>query len=237
MVDRQPQDGGNDQQALWDKMHGRTDKAGSLVGRSVVTTPNDLAVLVADSLAPTQRVIEVGAANGRDARYWAKHRGALVLALDFSQVALAQLDQLSAQAGVDTLIETALYDASRDTLPAESSSADVFYARSSLHVDDARLESVLLDAHRVLRPGSLLAIEGKHPDDPKILRSTPVLEDSPHLVSDPFDEDHVRRVWEPDFSRRLLESTGFQIVELEVISDQTEHADPSIFTRILASSV
>ena len=111
---------------------------------------------------------------------------------------------------------------------------DVFYARSSLHVNDSRLEKVLDEAHHALRKGGLVAIEGKHTSDAKIMRSNPVDPESPYLVTDPYDLDHIRRAWDPEFTTAILQNVGFKVISINVLTDQTDHADPSKFIRALA---
>lgn len=222
------------QQQLWDMQHAQRGAEQGLEGDVLVNSPNNLAVILGGMLEPSSSIIEVGSANGRDARFWAKKYGHNVLALDFSQVALDQLSQLAKQQGLEELIVTGLFDANEDPLPSEPDTQDAFYARSALHVVDDRLTYLLHAIHGALREGGLIAIEGKHPDDPKIMRSIAHDLSEPHLLMDPFENGHARRSWDPEATRGFLDSAGFVICELEVVTDETIPGDPAVFTRVVA---
>lgn len=222
------------QQQLWETMHAQRDPNGNLVGRSLVDKPNNMAIMLGEQLSTGSRVLEMGCANGRDARYLALSKGAIVRALDFSQAALDQLRELADDQGIGHLVTTELFDATTDTLTVEPASLNAFYARSSLHVGDARLSYLLGVIHDGLAPDGLVAIEGKHSDDPKIARSEPLDPSEPHLVSDPYENGHVRRFWDIQFTANLMAECGFEVVELDVLQDQTEGAELSVFTRVLA---
>lgn len=132
------------------------------------------------------------------------------------------------------MITTRFFDANIDPLPAGPGEFDAFYARSALHVREDRLTYLLHALHGALKEGGVVSIEGKHRSDPKVLRSVPVDKDNPQLVLDPFENGHLRRVWDPDYSRERLASSGFAVDELEVIKDVTVPGEPAVFTRILA---
>lgn len=222
------------QQQLWDMQHAQRGAEAGLEGAALVDSPNELAILLGGMLAPDSSIIEIGSANGRDARFWAKNYGHHVLALDFSQVALGQLTNRAVQQGIGEFITTGLFDANTDALPAEIDSFDAFYGRSALHTTDSRLTYLLHATHGVLKAGGIIAIEGKHPDDPKIKRSKPHDLSEPHLVQDPYENGHARRSWDPEASRKFLMDAGFIIRDLEVVIDETIPGDPAMFTRIIA---
>ena len=222
------------QQQLWDELHALRDSDGNLVGRSLVDEPNELAINLGERLVDGSSIVEVGCANGRDARYWALHKGMLVHALDFSQAAIDQLRELAEDQGVGLLIQAGLFDASEDSLPVDIDSQDAFYARSSLHVTSYRLTHLLRETHNVLHLGGIVAIEGKHIEDPKIKRSISLDPDDPFLLSDPLEGGHIRRAWEPEYTRHILKMVGFEITDLEVINEHPTHGEPSVFTRVIA---
>jgi cyclopropane fatty-acyl-phospholipid synthase-like methyltransferase len=223
------------QRKLWDIQHAERGATGGLEGAALVDTPNELALILGGSLTKGSAIVEIGAANGRDARYWARREGHSVLALDFSQVALEQLTTLAKQQGVEDKITTGLFDASTDPLPASADTYDAFYARSALHVTSPRLSYLMYAVHGALHEGGIVAIEGKHPDDPKIKRSIAPNPADQFLVSDPFENGHIRRAWDPEHTLGLLSLTGFTVNELEVVSDTTVPGEPAVFTRIMAT--
>jgi len=90
-------------------------------------------------LSPGSTILEVGCANGRDARYWAR-RGHNVLAADFSQVALTQMMDLAQNQALDHKITPIHHDVSDGMLPDIDTPFNAFYARSALHINDDALE-------------------------------------------------------------------------------------------------
>ena len=58
---------------------------------SLLYTPNNFAIMCANYLPHYSRVVEIGTANGRDARFFARSKQSRVLAVDFSRNALDQL--------------------------------------------------------------------------------------------------------------------------------------------------
>ena len=78
-------------------------------GNSLRFTPNDTAVVFAEHLPCSAKILEVGCANGRDARYWAS-LGHSVIATDFSSIALEQLNAISCEQGVSERITPILWD-------------------------------------------------------------------------------------------------------------------------------
>jgi len=58
---------GKDQQDLWEAQHEKRKEE----SREIENTPNLFAKRCADLLPENARVVEIGAANGRDSRYFA----------------------------------------------------------------------------------------------------------------------------------------------------------------------
>ncbi|MFO0704122.1 MAG: class I SAM-dependent methyltransferase [Patescibacteria group bacterium] len=119
-------------------------------------------------LTKPSEIVEVGPANGRDARFWAS-RGHKVHCVEFSRVALEQLTDLACSQGVIHRISPHHHDISLGHLPlAINGNVDGFYARSALHVDDETLGRLMTNVNTLLRPKATIAIEGKGPLDMKM---------------------------------------------------------------------
>src|SRR5882757_1939970 len=198
------------QQQLWDAQHARRGVADGLEAQ-LADVPNDSAVLLGEMLSPSARVAEVGPANGRDARYWARQFGHFVHCLDFSGVALDQLAELAHKQGLTDLINPVRFDANTGRLPDQVGPIDAFYSRSALHIGDKTLKSLLSDVNERLTPGGMVLIEGKGPGDPKINRSVHV---GDGLASDPMENGHLRRVWTPEVFTDICETFGWETLLL-----------------------
>jgi SAM-dependent methyltransferase len=219
-----------DQVSLWDKQH--ATRGANLEGSEEYKfTPNTSAIEFAKHLKPKSSILEIGSANGRDARYWADN-GHNVYAVDFSQVALDQLKYLAMEQGVIEFVSPILHDISHGTLPLAGipNSIDGFYARSALHIDDTQLYKFAFELNTILKPGAIIFIEGKGPNDKKIARSEPI---GKHLVIDHEEEGHVRRVWTCQFSHQLCETMKWDILDLK---DRHEkwNGTPATFMRLIA---
>lgn len=218
-----------DQRDLWNVQHGT--RGVSLEGGDLAFTPNKSAVEFADKLKPGSTILEVGCANGRDARYWAT-LGHKVLAMDFSEIALKQLQSLAAQQGVGDRVTPILWDAATGCLPPSEmpERVDAFYARSSLHVNDTTLYDLAFAIDRRIAEGGVLFIEGKGPNDEKIARSEYV---GRNMVVDQFEGGHLRRVWTCAFARRLCGTMKWDILEL-ADNRETWNGTTATFMRLLA---
>lgn len=218
------------QQALWDAQHKQRGSQDGPEGSQLVNVPNHAARLLHTLLKPGSVIAEIGSANGRDARFWAK-QGHYVHCLDFSEVALQQLRELAKRQGVSGRITQALFDASTGKLPQTIGTIQGFYARSALHLDDATLMRLLRDVDRRLQPGSVVVIEGKTSADPKIIRSTPL---GNGLVSDPQENSHVRRVWTHEFTQYICDTFGWAPLHQAAV-DETWSGTAANFLRLVAT--
>ncbi len=218
------------QQALWDGQHAVRGGQNGLEGDHLVDVPNEAAVMFSGLLAPKSTIAEVGSANGRDARYWAK-QGHDVLCMDFSRVALSQLVEHAERQGVTERIKPIHFDANAGRLPeAVGDSIDGFYARSALHVDDDMLMTLMGDVDERLQPGGVVLIEGKSAHDTKIARS---LDIGNGLAVDPEENGHLRRVWTPESHDRLCKAFGWSAFQQQTSGEQWAGTDAT-FIRLVA---
>jgi len=219
------------QEALWDNQHALRGGQNGLEGDQLVDVPNEAAVMFNNLLAPESIIAEVGSANGRDARFWARH-GHRVHCLDFSRVALSQLVEHADRQGVSDRINPLHFDANAGRLPKEvDESIDGFYARSALHVDDDTLMAFLGEVDERLEPGGVVLIEGKSTQDTKIARS---LDLGNGLAVDPEENGHLRRVWTPESLDRICDAFGWVALQQETVDEQWVGTDAS-FLRLVAT--
>ena len=213
----------NHQQRLWDAQHARRGSSGqeATILRDV---PNDSAVVFAQLLSPRSLILEAGCANGRDARYWAT-RGHRVIGMDFSQVALDQMQTLARAQGVGERILPVLHDIAEGELPEVAGTVGGFYARSALHVTDRALSRLAHNITRTTGSGGVVLIEGKHISDPKIRRSQQV---EKNLYADPAEQMHLRRVWREADLQDLAHEQHWNILDI------SRSVGESVFVRMVA---
>jgi SAM-dependent methyltransferase len=218
------------QQALWDKQHEQRGGQNGPEGNQLLDVPNDAAVLLHELLPPQSVIAEIGSANGRDARFWAK-QGHHVHCLDFSQVALRQLKIHAQRQGLSDRLTSWLFDANTGKLPPAIKPIHGFYARSALHIDDATLMHLLKDVSSCLRPGGVVVIEGKNHIDPKITRSVRL---DNGLFADPYEKGHIRRAWTSAYMSHLCQTFEWKPLRQEVISERWAETTVN-FLRLVAA--
>jgi hypothetical protein len=198
----------NPQRRLWDEQHARRNTAGP-EGTQLRDIPTPAALHLASLLSPRSRVLEVGSANGRDARTWA-NLGHSVDCIDFSTVALRQLEELAKEQGISALINTHCHDVSDGSLPSsipDSVKFNAFFARSALTISDQALDLLAENVTKRTLPGGVIMIEGRSPNDPKIQRS--VINGN---MAD--DSGHLRRVYTVDNMTALAQKFGWKVEQI-----------------------
>src|ERR1019366_8710699 len=111
----------------WDSQHAVRGYMGH-EGTVMRDIPNMSAITFETYLPHNSIILEIGCANGRDARYWAR-RGHTVLGADFSRVALTQMTDLATEQGLGRKIFPIHHDITEGKLP-DNVSFNAFYARS-----------------------------------------------------------------------------------------------------------
>jgi len=204
----------SDQKEMWDAQHYQRGNDGE-EGRSLRDVPNEAAIHLDARLARNSVILEIGSANGRDARFWAK-KGHSVIATDFSKVALTQLEAIAKEQGVEHNIEAIEYDLNDGILPIKSPRfIDAFYARSALHINDRSMFDLGREINRISKRGTLVMIEGKTETDPKIKRSVD-LGDGLRMDYD----GHLRRSFTEDFMEDLARKTGWCIEDMRTFREE-----------------
>jgi len=203
------------QKQLWDDQHFQRGVTGE-EGNGLRDTPNQAAIHLDSRLVRGSVIFEVGSANGRDARFWAK-KGHSVIATDFSKVALTQLDAIAQEQGIGMSIKTVEWDLNSGKIPIKSLDfIDAFYARSALHISDDAMHFLGKEITRVSKRGALIVVEGKTETDPKIKRS----KDLGNGLRLDFD-GHLRRSFTEDFMEEWADKAGWSVEDLRTYEETT----------------
>lgn len=193
-----------DQRDLWEKQH--EERAGE--HQELEDTPNNFATECAKFIPENASVLEIGAANGKDARYFAKEKGCKVTAIDFSEVSSDHLREASVKDNTSSKVYPVVADA-KDLPVKKKEMFDIVYARSALHLNNEDLDKFLNHIKVTLKPGGYLMIEGKPKEDFKISRSREVEE---NMFED--NDGHLRRAWSEDGIRDIVNRVGFELISI-----------------------
>jgi hypothetical protein len=198
----------NKQIDLWDQQHFLRNTGGP-EGTVLRDTPTPTALYLSSLLPNDSNILEIGSANGRDARSWAL-RGHKIDCIDFSRVALTQLEELAKEQGISHLINTHCHDVGDGSLPKSLSddiSYNAFYARSALTIDDSALNILVKNISKKMRPEGIILIEGRSLNDPKIRRS--------RIDGNMADDNgHLRRVYTTENMINLAQRANWNVKEI-----------------------
>ncbi|HEY4512141.1 MAG TPA: class I SAM-dependent methyltransferase [Candidatus Paceibacterota bacterium] len=193
-----------DQRQLWENQHLLRESE----SRNLENMPNDFAKKCLHLVPDEGSLLEVGVANGRDARYFAREKRCRVTAIDFSKNALSQLYEASLRDNTTDLITSVQADMKHiPEFPVDS--FDAFYARSAIHLSDEELEVFFNKILPSLRVGAYLMIEGKTTEDGKLARSTEI---ASNLCED--TDGHIRRLWSEESIRDLVDKYKLHLQEI-----------------------
>ncbi|MEP7035046.1 MAG: class I SAM-dependent methyltransferase [Dermatophilaceae bacterium] len=122
------------------------------------TDPSAPGLAAAEAFATEglDRVLELGAGQGRDTLYLAR-QGLHVTALDFAQSAVETITSKARAAGLAHLVDAASHDI-RQPLPLPDASIDASYSHMlfCMAFTTGELERLAAELRRVLRPGGLV---------------------------------------------------------------------------------
>lgn len=211
------------QKELWNKQH--IERAAE--HKELERTPNEFATECAQLIPESGLVLEIGAANGRDARYFTKEKGCKVVAIDFSKVAAGYLQNAAINDGTSSHVYPVIADA-RNLPIAQTETFDAVYARSSLHLGNEELGKFLDHVAVTLKPGGYLMIEGKPKEDLKISRSKEIEE---NMYMD--HEGHLRRAWSEKGIKDIVEKLGFELISINY-STENWHGVETHFINFIA---
>lgn len=197
------------QKHLWDAQH----KKRRPEHKDIADTPNGFAKKCLSYIPESAKVLDLGAASGRDSRFFAREKNCEVYALDFSLTALEHLREDALADGSIDFVQPINADIKHLPL-SKSEILDAIYARSSLHVSDTDLEELLKQTLDMLKVNGYLMIEGKNLLDPKIQRSRMVAD---NLVLD--SDGHLRRIWTKNYiMEHIIKKFNLRLVELNLSS-------------------
>jgi ubiquinone/menaquinone biosynthesis C-methylase UbiE len=204
------------QQDLWDAQHRRRRPE----HRDIANVPNEFGKKCLGYIPEGGKVLDLGAASGRDSRFFVREKNCEVYALDFSPVALEHLREDSIADGSIDFIHPLNADIREVPLSGDNF-LDAIYARSSLHISDLDLEKFLEHVLSMLKVDGYLMVEGKNLLDPKIQQSRKVAD---NLVSD--GEGHIRRIWTKEYiMEHIIKRFNLRLIELNLSSGKRVDRD------------
>ena len=201
-----PEKFSTNQQEYWNKQHKNREHE----FYELEQKPNEFAKNCLRHIKPGSKILEVGVANGRDARYFVRENQNIIVGVDISTEAIRQL---VAAAIKDKTIDNILpIVAAANEIPEllkDQEYYDAFYARSALHLDNDQLISFLRYLVSHLNKDGIIMIQGKLKDDFKIKRS---LEVGKNYYEDA--DGHIRRVWSNQDIELFCDMFGLEIIEI-----------------------
>lgn len=190
----------------WDEQHVKREEE----FRAREKEPNEFAKKCLEHIRPGGQVLEIGIANGRDARYFARENQNRIVGVDISTEAVRQLIRAAMEDGtIDKILPVVASAQEVPELLGDQERYDAFYCRSALHLDDEETNRFLEYVVAHLNKDGVVMIEGKTNDDQAIQGST-------DLGGNCYEDagGHIRRVWTEDNIKKLCEILGLEIVEM-----------------------
>jgi len=170
--------------------------------------PNIFAKRCVKLLPENAVILEIGAANGRDSRFFAREKHAEVIATDFSLNALRQLKDASERDATANKVFPVVADARALPL-AKPESIDAVYSRSALHLTDGELDHFFRECLNLLKDEGYFMIEGKTDEDPKVTASKEIF---PHLYEN--GGGHLRRSWNEEIINDFVKKYGLHLIAI-----------------------
>ncbi len=211
-----PEKFNTNQQEYWNEQH----KKREVEHHEIENEPNLFAKDCLKYIKPEGKVLEIGIANGRDSRYFARENKNNIVGVDISTEAIRQLIKAAIADGTIDKILPVVADASElPELFGDQEQYDAFYSRSALHLDEEKITPFLEYVVSHLNKDGVIMIEGKPKEDFKIERSIEVDKNCYEDV-----DGHIRRVWSEDGIKSLCDSFNLEMVEMgrtaEVVKDK-----------------
>ena len=184
----------------WSKLHDRYTK------QDWINKPSFFAETAAEYFPKAAKILELGAGQGQDSRYFAD-KGHTVVSTDLEQTALDKnIEKLTAQQ--TEFVSTQKVDL-REELPFGSESFDVVYAHLSIHYFDRDHTIRIMDeVGRVLKPGGVFAFFVNSTSDPEYGKW-------PEIESDYFDVEGTSKRYFSMESARDYTQYNFDTVLLD----------------------
>lgn len=204
------------QQEYWDNQHKKRKQEFIELEQK----PSDFAKKCLNYINPGAKILEIGIANGRDARYFIRNNKNIVFGVDISKEAISQLIVAANKDNTINNIFPTVADVNKiPELFKDRERFDIFYSRSSLHLDDTQLIIFFKYLIPNINQNGKIMIEGKTKEDFKINRS---FEIGKNCYEDL--DGHIRRVWSKENIESLCDTFNLNIIEIgnttEVLKDK-----------------
>ena len=188
-----------------------------------IDKPSQFAEAAVIYFPATGRVLDLGAGQGQDSRYFAEH-GYEVTSTDLETTALDK-SQTKLTDELKSRVDLKQVDL-REELPFEDSSFDVVYAHLSLHYFDQETTKRLFgEIERVLKPGGTFAFFVNSTDDPEYGTGT-------RLEDDYFQIDQTAKRYFSVKTVRDLVFWGFDTNLLDNHGETYKDADKGVHNLV-----
>lgn len=179
--------------------------------KSWINNTTIFAEFVVSYLPRLGKLLDLGAGQGQDSRYFAK-LGYDVTSVDISGLALKLSEKIAERARLNIkFIELDI----ADTLPFEDNSFDVIYSHLALHYfTDEKTRAIFREINRVLKPQGVLACLLNTIEDPEIIDAKYKLieknyyQSSEGLLKKYFSVDYLNDVISGLFTPIVLDNKG-----------------------------
>jgi cyclopropane fatty-acyl-phospholipid synthase-like methyltransferase len=204
------------QQEYWDEQYKKREQECLAIEKE----PNEFAKNCLQYIKRGGKVLEIGVANGRDARYFVRENKNRIIGVDISTEAIRQLINLAVADGTIDNILPVVADAKEvPELLKDQEYYDAFYSRSALHLDDEKIVPFFEYLISHLNKDGVIMIEGKPKEDFKVERSVEVGKNCYEDV-----DGHIRRAWSEEDIKSLCDHFDLEIVEMsrtaEILQDK-----------------
>jgi cyclopropane fatty-acyl-phospholipid synthase-like methyltransferase len=158
----------SDQKKYWNGQHKMRKKE----HETIEGEPNEFAKKCLPIIKPGGKILEIGIASGRDARFFIRENKNTVVGVDISTEAIRQLIKAAVKNGtVDNILPVIGSAQDVPKLLDDQERYDAFYARSALHLNDDEIIPFLGYVVSHLNEDGVVLVQGKPKEDFKIARS------------------------------------------------------------------
>ena len=196
----------SDQKKYWNDQHKRRKKEHEVIE----SEPNEFAKKCLPLIKSGGKILEIGIASGRDARFFIRENKNTVVGVDISTEAIRQLIKAAVKNGtVGNILPVVGSVEDVPKILSDQERYDAFYARSALHLDDDEIVPFLGYVVSHLDEDGVVLVQGKPKEDFKIARSVEVGKNCYEDV-----DGHIRRVWSEEDIIALCHYLQLEIIEI-----------------------
>ncbi len=189
--------------SAWDKLHA------SYKDKDWLNKPNIFAEEIIKYIKPGAKILELGAGQGQDSRFFAE-QSMIVVSTDISVSAL-EINKSKIPVELEKQISIQELDIS-SAYPFKDSEFDVVYAHLAVQFFSwEKSREIFKEIHRVLKPGGLLIMLNNSTSDPQYQTGEKIEEDY-YIVGDKrkrfFSTESLSELVEGLFTTVLLDAQG-----------------------------